>query len=48
MGRVGACLRGVAGLSEGGDDGERGLNGAARGRTCVPQDLAEAWVLLKG
>lgn len=47
-GRVGVCLRGVAVLSEGGDDGERGSSGAVRGRMCVPQGLVGAWVLLSG
>lgn len=47
-GHVGVCLRGVAGLSEVEDVGERGLSGALRGRTCVPKGLAEAWVLLSG
>lgn len=48
VGRVGVCLRGVAGLSGGGDDGERGLSGAVRGRMCAPQGLVEAWALLLG
>lgn len=46
--RAGVRLRGVAGLSEGGDGGERGSSGAVRGKTCVPQGLAEAWGLLSG
>ena len=47
-GRVGVRLRGVAGSSRGGDDGERGLSEAVRGRMCVPQGLWEAWALLLG
>lgn len=48
MGHVGVCLRGVAGLSGGGGDGERRSSGAAHGRMCVRQELEEAWVLLMG
>ncbi len=48
VGRVAVRLRGVAGLSGGGGDGEKGLSGVARGRTCVPQGLVEAWGLLLG
>lgn len=48
VGRVEVRLRGVAGLSGGGRDGERGMCGAARGRMCVPQGLVEAWALLSG
>lgn len=39
VGHVGVRLRGVAGLLVGGDDGEKGLSGAARGRMCVPWGL---------
>lgn len=48
VGRVGVCLRGVAGLLMGGDDGEKGLSGAAHERMCVPPGLVEAWALLSG
>lgn len=48
VGHVGVYLRGVAGLSGGGDDGEMGLNGAVRGKMCVPQGLLEAWAPLSG
>lgn len=47
-GRVGVRLKGVAGSWGGGDDGERGLSEAVRGRMCVPQSLWEAWGLLWG
>lgn len=47
-GHVGACLRGAAGLSEGGGDGVMGLSGAVRGRTCDPWGLVEARALLSG
>ena len=47
-GRVGVRLRGVAGSSGGGHDGERGLSEAVRGRMYVPQGLWEAWGLLWG
>lgn len=48
MGRVGVHLRGAAGSLPGAGDGERASSGAARGRTCVPQGLAEAWTLRSG
>lgn len=38
---VGVCLRDAAGLSGGGSDGERGLNGAAHGRMRVLQGLVK-------
>lgn len=48
VGHVGVCLRDAAELSGSGDDGERRLSGAVRGRMCVPQGLVEAWALLPG
>lgn len=46
--RAGVHSRGVVELSWGGDDGERGLSGAAHGRRCVLRGLVKAWALLLG
>lgn len=42
------CLRGAAGLSWCGNDGERVSSGAARGRMCVRRGLEEGWTLPSG